>query len=118
MMEFHGLKDTTIPYAGGINTRGNANSSDVMTWVRDWVKRDGLEVARNETRDLCEGDGGKRVERYSWDDVVVHYKYSNVGHDWPSSFANGDTGDDEWLLTCKEAEATGIILEWFARWTL
>jgi hypothetical protein len=58
------------------------------------------------------------VTRYSWDDVVVHYKYENLGHDWPSSFPNGDTGDDEGVLTCKEAEATPIILDWFGRWKL
>ncbi|KAI4606121.1 hypothetical protein J4E80_010329 [Alternaria sp. BMP 0032] len=113
MMEFHGLEDTTIPYAGGINTRGNANSTDVPTWVRDWVERDGLDVNANKTSYLCEGDNGKKVTRYSWDDLVVHYKYENLGHDWPSSFANGDTGDDEGVLTCREAEATRIMLDWF-----
>ncbi|KAI4945884.1 hypothetical protein J4E91_007798 [Alternaria rosae] len=116
IMEFHGLEDATIPYAGGINTRGNANSSDVVTWVRDWVERDDLDVNANKTTSLCKGS--KKVTRYSWDDVVVHYKYENLGHDWPSSFANGDTGDDEGVLTCKEAEATRIILEWFGGLTL
>ncbi|KAI4684269.1 hypothetical protein J4E81_009149 [Alternaria sp. BMP 2799] len=111
IMEFHGLEDTTIPYAGGINTRGNANSTDVPTWVRDWVERDDLDVNANKTTTLCEGS--KKVTRYSWDDVVVHYKYENLGHDWPSSFANGDTGDEEGVLTCQDAEATRIILEWF-----
>jgi poly(3-hydroxybutyrate) depolymerase len=117
-MEFHGAEDTTIPYNGGINTRGNANSTDVVTWVDDWARRDGFDVSVNKTTFLCEEDEGKKVTRYSWNDVVVHYKYSNLGHDWPSSFPNGDTGGDEGVLTCKEAEATGIILEWFSRWTL
>ena len=118
IMEFHGLKDKTIPYAGGINTRGNANSTDVTTWVDDWARRDGFDVSANKTSYLCKKEEGKMVTRYSWDDVVVHYKYENLGHDWPSSFPNGDTGDDEGVLTCKEAEATPIILVWFGRWKL
>jgi poly(3-hydroxybutyrate) depolymerase len=115
-MEFHGLADKTIPYAGGINTRGNANSTDVVIRVDDWAKRDGFDVQANETTYLCED--GNQVTRYSWDDVVVHYKYDDLSHDWPSSFPNGDTGDDEGVLTCKEAEATEIILEWFEGWSL
>ncbi|KAJ4988662.1 hypothetical protein SVAN01_05795 [Stagonosporopsis vannaccii] len=113
IMEFHGFKDTTIPYAGGINTRGNANSTDVITWVDDWVRRDGFEVAANTTSYLC--DGNQKVTRYSWDETVIHYNYTNLYHDWPSSFPNGDT---EKALTCKAAEATSIILDWFKNWTL
>lgn len=113
IMEFHGFKDTTIPYKGGANTRGNANSTDVVTWVDDWAKRDGFKVNANKTSYLC--SGSKKVTRYSWDDTVVHYNYTNLYHDWPSSFANGDTAN---ALTCKEAEATSIILKWFKKWTL
>ncbi|KZM27106.1 uncharacterized protein EKO05_0002877 [Ascochyta rabiei] len=113
IMEFHGFKDTTIPYAGGSNTRGNANSTDVVTWVDDWAKRDGFEIAANKTSHLCSGK--QLVTRYSWDETVVHYNYTNLYHDWPSSFPNGDT---EKALTCEEAEATSIILDWFKNWTL
>ena len=113
IMEFHGFKDTTIPYLGGENTRGNANSSNIPDWVDGWVKRDGCQVNANKTSYLC--SGSKKVTRYSWDDTVVHYNYTNLYHDWPSSFANGDT---ENALTCKEAEATSIILKWFKKWTL
>ena len=112
-MEFHGFKDTTIPYLGGENTRGNANSSNIPDWVDGWVKRDGFQVNANKTSYLC--SGSKKVTRYSWDDTVVHYNYTNLYHDWPSSFANGDTAN---ALTCKEAEATSIILKWFKKWTL
>jgi poly(3-hydroxybutyrate) depolymerase len=113
IMEFHGWKDSTIPYKGGLNTRGNAKSTDIVTWVDDWAKRDGFSVDANRMSTLCAD--GMKVTRYSWDDVVVHYNYTNVGHDWPSSFPNGDTKD---ALTCKEAEATSIILAWFKKWTL
>ena len=113
IMEFHGFKDSTIPYAGGINTRGNANSTDIVTYINEWAKRDGFKVNANKTTHLCSGK--KTVTRHSWDDVVVHYNYTNVYHDWMSSYPNGDT---EKALTCKEAEATSIILEWFKKWTL
>ncbi|KAF2031441.1 alpha/beta-hydrolase [Setomelanomma holmii] len=113
LMEFHGFKDTTIKYAGGDNTRGNANSTSIVTYVDNWAKRDGFSVNANETSYLCSGK--KKVTKYSWDDVVVHYNYTNLYHDWPSSFANGDT---ENALTCVEAEATSLILEWFKKWTL
>jgi poly(3-hydroxybutyrate) depolymerase len=116
IMEFHGFEDATIPYAGGINTRGNANSTDVVTWVNDWAKRDGFEVAANKTTHLCKG--GKKVTKHSWNDVVVHYNYTNLGHDWPSSYENGDTKGDEDVRTCEDAEATPIILDWFKKWTL
>ncbi|KAJ4395232.1 hypothetical protein N0V91_010982 [Didymella pomorum] len=113
IMEFHGYKDTTIPYKGGENTRGNANSTDIVTWVDNWAERDGFDVNANKTSHLC--SGSRLVTRYSWDDTVVHYNYTNLFHDWPSSFPNGDSDK---YLTCKEAEATPIILEWFKKWVL
>jgi poly(3-hydroxybutyrate) depolymerase len=113
IMEFHGYNDTTIYYAGALNTRKNANTTSIVTYVDDWAKRVGFETAANTTTTLCSGK--RLVTRYSWDDVVVHYNYTNLNHDWPSSFANGDTKD---ALTCKEAEATSIILNWFKKWTL
>ena len=115
IMEFHGWKDKTIPYLGGLNTRGNANSSSIVKWVDSWVKRDGFDVNSNKTTKLCTGKGEKVVIRYSWgDDEIVHYNNSNLGHVWPSTFPNED-GD---VTTCKEAAATSVILEWFGRWRL
>ncbi|KAF2999278.1 hypothetical protein E8E13_003899 [Curvularia kusanoi] len=113
IMEFHGFKDTTIPYLGGTNTRGNANSTPIVPWLDGWVERDGFEIDANKTSYLC--SGSRKVTRYSWDDTVVHYNYTNLFHDWPSSFPNGDSDK---YLTCKEAEATPIILQWFKKWTL
>jgi poly(3-hydroxybutyrate) depolymerase len=119
IMEFHGWEDKTILYEGGDNSRKNRQTRNIVSWVDDWAKRDGFKVDANKTSTLCEG--GKKVTRYSWNDVVVHYNYTNVAHDWPSSTPNLDTGDSndaKDLLTCKEAEATSIILAWFKKWTL
>jgi poly(3-hydroxybutyrate) depolymerase len=115
-MEFHGQKDATINYTGGLNTRQNAYSADIVTWVDDWAKRDGFKVNDNNTSTLCNGPtGNKLVTKFTWgDEMVVHYRYKNLDHDWPSNFPNPDTKDK---LTCKEAEATPIILEWFKKWT-
>lgn len=112
-MEFHGYPDSTIRYQGGNNTRDTASTSDIVTYVNDWARRDGFEPAANKTTHLCSGK--KAVTRHSWDDVVVDYNYTNIKHDWPSSFPNGDT---DTLLTCEDAEATPIILEWFKKWTI
>jgi poly(3-hydroxybutyrate) depolymerase len=116
-MELHGLKDSTINYTGGINNRGNANSTDIITWVDLWAERDSFEVDANKTSTLCDGPRGfKQVKKYDWgNETVVHYAYKNLEHDWPSSTPNGDTTDK---LTCKDAEATSLILAWFKKWTL
>lgn len=112
ILEFHGLKDDTILYDGGLNTRKNANSTNIPKWVDAWATRNGFDVNANVTTSLC--SKAKRVTRYSWDDTVVHYKVSNLYHDWPSTFPNGDTQ----LTTCEEAEATRVILDWFKKWKL
>jgi poly(3-hydroxybutyrate) depolymerase len=115
MLEFHGWLDTTIPYDGGINNRGNANSTDIIKWVHSWVKRDGFKNSANQTTSLCTDEPNKLVTRYSWqDDLVVHYNMSNFKHAWPSTTGNADGSN----TTCKEADATTVILKWFTKWSL
>ncbi|ORY16082.1 Alpha/Beta hydrolase protein [Clohesyomyces aquaticus] len=112
IMEFHGFKDNTINYTGGLNTRKNANSTDVFTWVNAWARRNGFKNSPT-VGDLC-GQKARKVTTYNWSDTVVHYNYTNLYHDWPSTFPNGDTN----LTTCEDAEATKVILKWFSKWTL
>lgn len=116
--EFHGLDDQTIKYAGAINSRENAYSENIPQYVNDWAQRDGFKPYTNHTTTLC--SGRKLVTKYTWDDAetVLHYKYNNLDHDWPSSFFNNDTGKNKTLLTCKDAEATKLILDFFGKWTL
>lgn len=119
IMHFHGFVDGTIRYSGGLNTRKNGTTTSIIKYVHDWVRRDGFDVASAGDGNLLCGNGKKKVTRYRWGgETVVHYNYTNGQHDWPSSFFNGDTGENEKRLTCKDAEATGIILEWFKKWTL
>lgn len=112
-MELHGFKDTTIPYSGGANNRETADTTSIVSYIDAWAERDGFGVDANQTSALC--SGSQKVTRYSWNDTVVHYNYTNVYHDWMSSFPNGDTAK---ALTCKEAEATSLVLDWFNKWSL
>ncbi|KAF2652333.1 carbohydrate esterase family 1 protein [Lophiostoma macrostomum CBS 122681] len=112
ILEFHGFKDKTITYNGGPNKRHDGNSTNIPKWVDGWANRNGFNVAANETTHLCSGP--RLVTRYSWGDSVIHYNYTNLYHDWPSTFPNGDTN----LTTCEDAEATRVILDWFGKWSL
>jgi poly(3-hydroxybutyrate) depolymerase len=116
--DFHGVMDSTINYTGAINSRENAYTVNIPAYVNAWAERDGFNPDKNSTSTLCSGK--KLVTKYTWDDneTVVHYKYKNLAHDWPSSFFNEDTGEKNSLLTCKDAEATKLILEFFGKWTL
>ncbi|KAH3953032.1 feruloyl esterase [Parastagonospora nodorum] len=115
--DFHGIEDKTIKYKGALNSRKNANSTNIPAYVNAWADRDHSKADQNVTSTLCSGK--KSVTKYTWgDETVVHYAYKNLEHDWPSSFFNLDTDDKTSLLTCKDAEATSLILDWFARWTL
>lgn len=117
LSEFHGWVDTTAPYCGGFNENRNATNIPVKHWVNEWAKRDGYQVKDAKITSLC--SGGKKVKRYSWDETLIHYNYTNVAHQWMSATTNGDISDDEKEnLTCDEAEATPLILEWFKKWTL
>lgn len=92
--------------------------------MRAWARRDGYDADTDAVKStLCEGDNGKLVTKWTWGDadfqeVVTHYNYSNLKHNWPGYRLNADTGMDEDLTTCKEADGTAIILEWFGKWTL
>jgi poly(3-hydroxybutyrate) depolymerase len=116
-MELHGQQDKTAAYAGGLNTRSNGYTTDVVKYVNGWAERDGFKVDAKTTSTLC-GKGKKEVTKFVWgDERVVHYRYKNVGHDWMSATENLDTaglGGD--ARTCKEAEASRVVLEWFGRW--
>ena len=117
-LEFHGEEDKTIKYHGGLNTRGNANSTDIPSYVNAWAERDGFDANKNETKELCGGS----VKVFSWngdgDDeekaTVQHYRYSDFGHDWMSEFGN----EDAETTTCRQADATRVILTWIQSWTL
>jgi poly(3-hydroxybutyrate) depolymerase len=113
MMELHGANDRQIEYGGGPNVnRNNATTENIPAWVDAWVKRDGLNPKDRTTGVLCKG--AREVKTWKWGKTVVHYLYGNMGHVWPSQYGNNDTAE----VTCKEADATSVLLEWFEKWNL
>ena len=113
IMELHGKKDHQIEYEGGPNVnRDGATTVNVTDWVHLWVERDGLNVDQDEPGVLCEG--ANEVKTWKWGETVEHYLYADMGHVWPSEFGNNDTQK----RTCKEADATRVLLDWFGKWSL
>lgn len=117
-MELHGMQDPVANYTGGLNSRSNGYTADVPAYVNAWAARDGLVAGRNDSRTLCGAEKGRAVTKYTWDEKesVVHLRYENVAHDWMSAVPNEDSvGEGDKVLTCKEAEATKVVLEWFGK---
>jgi polyhydroxybutyrate depolymerase len=83
--------------------------------VSEWATRDGCGAAASSTTRLC---GAKApVLRYAWNcggvrEVVVHYNISNLGHVWPSTYANEDGA----RTTC--FDATRVVVDFFAGFAL
>jgi poly(3-hydroxybutyrate) depolymerase len=114
ILELHGAVDRQIEYGGGPNKNrdGEPTTESIPVWVQAWVELDGLDPNKNETGTLC--TGAREVQTWDWVDTVAHYLYANMGHDWPSQFGNNDTNK----TTCKEADGTRVLLEWFDKWSL
>lgn len=78
IIEFHGTKDTRVPYLGLAAKKEFA----ALTWVSRWGKRDRCNpqpIITNET---------DRITKYMWTDCndnasVIHYKIKGEGHSWP-----------------------------------
>jgi poly(3-hydroxybutyrate) depolymerase len=114
-MNLHGLNDSVVDYKGVATAP--VPSVDVRAWVEEWAGRDAC-VDAPVVRDV---EGGTVTES-SWtcggeQDVVVHRAIEGFGHGWPSVKNQGEPfetlrgGPTSW-------DATPLILEWFAKWTL
>jgi poly(3-hydroxybutyrate) depolymerase len=113
MLEFHGWIDGQIWYnQTHLNSRSNGYSIGIQEWFEGWAERDGFDKNKPEITYLC--SEAKNVTRYSWDDTVVHYNVSNYNHNWPRTYKNENTQ----RTTCEDADATRVILDWFAKWRL
>jgi poly(3-hydroxybutyrate) depolymerase len=110
VMEFHGWRDKTIEYEGGENTRGDASTAAIPSWLDAWAIRDGCVPSGNTTSTLCSKQ--KPVIRYAWNclgvpDALVHYNISNLKHVWPSINGNADSNE----TTC--FDATTLLMAFF-----
>ncbi|KAF2627278.1 carbohydrate esterase family 1 protein [Macroventuria anomochaeta] len=114
-LNLHGLADTVVAY-NGTNTPPPA-SIPVPTWVKSWVERNDCSSAPV----VSEIEAGTVTES-KWtcggqQDTVVHRAIEGFGHGWPSKKNQGEPfetlrgGPTGW-------DATPLILEWFAKWTL
>ena len=78
IIEFHGTKDTVVPYLGLEAKKESA----AFTWASRWAKRDSCQqnpIITNET---------DRITKYTWaacadNTSIIHYKIKGEGHSWP-----------------------------------
>lgn len=86
VLDFHGLADPTIPYAG--------NPAKGLPAIPDWLdQRAALAGCAPDSHDK---DLGKGVTRRTWDrcngrGALVHYQVAGLAHDWPSTHPNPDS---------------------------
>ncbi|KAI8818295.1 putative ferulic acid esterase [Fimicolochytrium jonesii] len=107
VMEFHGLADKTIPYAGGEHK--GVDLPSVLDWTARWAARGGCH-AQPVVETLFDGN----VKHYSWTCpaangtlAVQHYAIAGLGHAWPSVAANSDNSKGTYL------DATPLIMDFF-----
>lgn len=78
IIEFHGTKDTVVPYLG----MKSKNEIATLMWLNFWAKKDTCAPQPIVTMD------SKRVTKYLWTDcdanaTIVHYRITGEGHNWP-----------------------------------
>lgn len=109
VIAFNGTADPMIPYKGGVSLVSPRAFPDVVTWTRNWARRNGCSdtpvdstvaatVARLEFVD-CAGDAG-----------VVLYTIKGGGHTWP-----GGEPLPEWGVgpTSTAIDATRVMWAFF-----
>lgn len=99
----HGADDDVESYDGGpSNLRGVGCRPSIPHWASRWALRNGLSTD-NRTRDMDQD----LVTQYMFasNQLVTTFHVDNMTHEWP-------TGADA------PVDATQVILNWFARWSL
>ena len=111
IMEFHGSKDTTIPYSGG--PRNGACLPTIPHWVREWSKREGFGLTNTAAR-LYDN----HVQKYEYGGgsgklgIVTHYLTDGLNHSWPSTVPNDGNPAGTYY------NATPIIMDFFNKYPL
>ena len=77
ILEFHGTKDTIVPYFG----LEEKNELAALTWATRWAKRDNCNSKPIITNQNI-------ITEYQWmgcsdNTTVIHYKINGEGHSWP-----------------------------------
>ena len=115
ILQAHGDKDSTVPYAGQ-HTKAGGDEPNIAEWVTWWGQRDGCAAdAKVVTKET-----GYDITTYSCNglkDVVKHYQVYELGHCWPSSTGDNTDGARSY---CKDhsLDFTPNVLDFFAKWDL
>lgn len=101
VLAFHGTTDRIVPYGG----RGSL--PDIRRWVAFWAEQNRC----GPTPALIYDKGEVRAERWSGAAEVILYTIEGKGHTWPGS-------DMPRPMTTRQIDASALIWEFFARYTL
>jgi poly(3-hydroxybutyrate) depolymerase len=103
ILEFHGIKDDTIPYNGG--KRRDRCLPNIPHFMTAWAERNGLgenyaqsNLYNNHVKKMEWGSGSLRG-------INTHYSIDNMGHTWPN--------EKSYYMN-----ATPMIMDFFNKWTL
>ncbi|GAA2569756.1 hypothetical protein GCM10010435_49820 [Winogradskya consettensis] len=99
IIDFHGGRDTTIPYAG----EPAKGLPSIPRWLDAWA-------VRNSCGDAATVEPAPGVHHEVWSDCgsdLEHWKIDDLGHTWPSTTPNNDSATPTVL------DATPLIWDFF-----
>jgi len=112
-LEFHGGNDTTIDYFGG--ERKDACLPAIPYFIQSWATRNGMSTTYSSSLTALDtvvytyGSGADTG-------MVTHVFDTNIGHDWPSTFANSDNLEDGHHIA--SFNASTVIMDFFEKHSL
>jgi len=109
MMAFHGTSDPMIPYNGGTSWMAPDWFPNVLTWTRNWARRNGC--GANPVSSAVAADVTRLEYTACADDAsVVLYTVKGGGHSWP-----GGAPMPEWWVgpTSRSIDATSLMWAFF-----
>ena len=109
MIAFHGTADPDIPYNGGSSWLAPDSFPNVLTWARDWSRRNQCDPRPADSR-VAPDVTRMAYTRCADDAAVVLYTTRGGGHTWP-----GGRGMPEWFLgpTSRSIDATSVMWAFF-----
>ena len=109
MIAFHGTADPDIPYNGGSSWLAPDSFPNVLTWARDWSRRNQCDPRPADSG--VAADVTRMAYAHCADDAaVILYTIRGGGHTWP-----GGSGMPQWLLgpTSRSIDATSVMWTFF-----
>ena len=109
MISFHGTADRAAPYNGGASWVTSDPFPNVLTWTRDWARRN--RCAPNPSDSAVAEDVTRRAYTSCAGDAdVVLYTVHDGGHSWP-----GGEPMPEWFVgrTSRSIDASSLMWDFF-----